>query len=138
MGKGVRKYLYGKQLRVLDDLFSGEMSEKEMLERHKVKRRTYEEWYEEELFAKEFKRRVNFLNRQAELILARYKSLAAAKLVSLTDSEREETARRACLDIISLKGQDDGKGRADGEADKEELSEEKANAILSALAEIEK
>jgi hypothetical protein len=48
-----------------------------------------------------FNRYVNGLKRQSELLMAKYRSLAAAKLVELTTSDKAETARRACLDIIS-------------------------------------
>ena len=73
------------------------------------------------------------------MLIARYSLVAAAKLVQLTESEKEETARKACLDIIELPHQDttkDQSGKTDGEKEKlPELSDEKASRILAVLAE---
>lgn len=97
-----RKKLSKKQLAVIEDLFSGQFDEQAVLEKHNVSRAVYNRWLADEQFDDEFSRRIASAHRQSELIIARYAPLAAAKLVQLTDSEKEETARRACLDIISL------------------------------------
>ena len=97
-----KKQLSKRQRAVLDDLFGGESDEQSVLEKHKISRHIYNKWQAEEQFSSEFERRVTALNRQSELIIARYAPLAAAKLVQLTESEKEETARKACLDIITL------------------------------------
>ena len=39
---------------------------------------------------------------QSNLIVSRYAPVAAARLVELTESDKEETARKACLDVISM------------------------------------
>jgi hypothetical protein len=58
------------------------------------------------LKCKSFTDELDFLKgaakRQSDLILAKYISVATAKLIGLTGSEKEETARKACLDIISI------------------------------------
>jgi len=97
-----RKKLSKKQLAVIEDLFSGQFDEQAVLDKHNVTRAVYNRWLADEQFDDEFSRRIASAHRQSELIIARYAPLAAAKLVQLTDSEKEETARRACLDIISL------------------------------------
>lgn len=97
-----RKRLSKKQLAVIEDLFSGQFDEQAVLDKHNVSRAVYNRWLADEQFDDEFSRRIASAHRQSELIIARYAPLAAAKLVQLTDSEKEETARRACLDIISL------------------------------------
>jgi hypothetical protein len=96
-----RKYLSQKQLTVLDDLFNSDLDEQGVLDKHKVRRSTYERWLAEELFAERFNRYVNSVRRRSELLMAKYSCLAAAKLVELTTSEKAETARRACLDVIN-------------------------------------
>jgi hypothetical protein len=138
-----RKRLGKKQLAVMDDLFAGELDEQAVMEKHKVKRRVLNRWLAEDAFAAEIDRRMGWLNLQSELIIARYKALAAAKLVQLTESEKEETARKACLDIISLpkltakssqqstdEAQDSG-----GQPEYQELSPETASRLLAVLAE---
>ena len=97
-----RKYLSQRQLTVLDDLLNSDLDEQVVLDKHKVRRSTYDRWLEDKLFAERFKQYVNGLKRRSELLLAKYSCLAAAKLVQLTESKNQETARKACLDIISL------------------------------------
>jgi hypothetical protein len=83
-------------------MFAGDADEQAVLDKHKVSRNLLSRWLAEDILAEELDRRLQWLNLQSELIIARYKSLAAARLVRLTESEKEETARRACLDIICL------------------------------------
>jgi hypothetical protein len=66
-----------------------------------------------------------------------YSFTAAAKLVQLTASEKEETARKACLDIISLPNPYRAKVEEYERQLRErvsELSDEQASKILTALA----
>lgn len=97
-----KKYLSKKQLAVIEDLFSSNLDEGGVLQKHKVTRHIYNKWLLDETFGAEVERRMQLAYRQSELIIAQYASVAAAKLVELTDSEKEETARKACLDIIGL------------------------------------
>ena len=94
------KYLTKKQKGVLEDLFSGGLNVQEILEKWKVTRRTYYRWHAQPFFAAEFKRLLNLAQSQCELILARYAAHVAMKLVSLSAAEKEETARKACMDVI--------------------------------------
>jgi len=96
-----RKYLTKRQRAVLDDLLDGKLDEQAILDKHKVKADKLARWLVEGPFAEQFDERLKSARHQCELILARYAPLAAAKLVRLTESEKEETARKACLDIIS-------------------------------------
>jgi hypothetical protein len=95
------KYITKKQKGVLEDLFSGRGNEQEILEKWKVKRRTYCRWHEQPLFAAEFKRLLKVAQSECELVLARYAADVASKLVSLTAAEKDETARKACMDVIA-------------------------------------
>jgi hypothetical protein len=90
----------------------------------------------------ELNRRLEWLNLQSELIITRYKTLAAAKLVHLTDSKKPETARKACLDIINLPNRSDipPKQPADEQQtsqppEHDELSPETCSRLLAVLAE---
>jgi hypothetical protein len=136
---GKQKYLNQRQLTVLDDLFNSDLDEQGVLDKHRVRRSTYEKWLTEELFAERFDRYMNSIRRRSELLLAKYSCLAAAKLVELTTSDKAETARRACLDIIC-------QPKITSEAEKDsaakpqaaEFSDETASRILAAMAEEKK
>ena len=137
-----KKGLSKRQLAVIDDLLAGEFDERAILEKHEVSKRAFNRWLGESVFMAELDRRVEWLNRQSELIIARYKSLAAAKLVQLTESEKEETARKACLDIISVPkssaqraSQSLDESQATSPQQYQQLSPETASRLLAVLAE---
>lgn len=91
-----------KQLLLLEDLFTGQMSEQEMLKKHKVSRYMYSKWLNDKNFCQYFYQRIKGFSMQSNLIVSRYAPVAAARLVELTESDKEETARKACLDVISM------------------------------------
>ncbi len=132
-----------KQLAVMDDLFSVDLDEQAVLDKHKVRRSVYNRWLADGDFVEEFDRRIAGAHRQSAALIARYAPLAAAKLVQLTESENQETARKACLDIISLpkiaapKTEQSDKAKKDGDDPAEQLSEATVSRLLAALAEAE-
>jgi len=136
-----KKQLSKKQLAVMEDLFSGELDEQAVLDKHKVRRSVYNRWLADGDFVEEFDRRIASAHRQSAALIARYAPLAAAKLVQLTESENQETARKACLDIISLpkiaaqKTEQSDKAKKDGDKPAEQLSEATVSRLLAALAE---
>jgi len=120
---------------VIEELLSGEPDTRQILDRYKVSTKTFHKWLRDEVFIAELDRRIDWLRRQSELLLARYKSLAAAKLVQLTESESGETARKACLDIISFPAGTHEQSETSAEPQQQEqLSDETAGRILAALA----
>ena len=132
------RYLSQKQLAVLDDLFNSDLDEQGVLDKHRVSRDVYERWLANELFAKRFSRYVDNLRRRSELLMARYRCLAAAKLVELTASDKAETARKACLDIIGQQSTAIEKDEEPGVEIKQSeiaFSPETASRILAAMAE---
>jgi hypothetical protein len=131
-------YLSKKQRGVLVDLFSGQFTVQEVLEKRKVTRRTYYRWHAQQYFAAEFKRLLNLARTEHQLVFARYASDIATKLVSLTTAEKEETARRACMDVIAnhlrkAKSIDDAKDKP-LDAQLPELPPDVASRLLAALA----
>ena len=138
-----RTKLSKKQLAVMEDLFSGELDEQAVLDKHKVRRSVYNRWLADGDFVEEFDRRIASAHRQSAALIARYAPLAAAKLVQLTESENQETARKACLDIIFLpriaapKTEQSDKAKKDGDNPDEQLSEATVSRLLAALAEAE-
>jgi len=131
------KRLTKKQHAVIEDLFAGQIDEQEVLARHKVDRRLYDKWLADEKFVGELERRLKSAYRQSEMIIARYATFAAAKLVALTESENQETARKACLDIINyLRPNPEPRPDEQPEAEQTpDLPPELASRLLAALAE---
>jgi len=91
-----------QQAAVLEDLFAGEPDPQTILDKHNINQDTYARWLAAPHFAALFEQRVARAHHEARLILARYAPRAARKLIELTQSGKEEVARKACLDIIAL------------------------------------
>jgi hypothetical protein len=125
-----------KQLAVIEDLFAGELEEQQVLDKHKIDRRVYNKWLVEDNFASEFDRRLKSAHRHGELIIARFATVAAAKLVELTESTNPETARKACLDVINYLRQNNQPSPAEQTENEQppDLPPELANRLLAALA----
>jgi hypothetical protein len=131
-----------KQLSVIDEIFIGEsqyIDIEAILQKHRVSTAQYNRWLADENFRENFTRRIEWLNLQSQALIAKYASLAAAKLITLTDSEKEEVRRKACLDIISLprtnaQKQGNVTQNDDNYAD-QKLNPETASRLLEALAQ---
>jgi hypothetical protein len=146
----MKRRLTRKQLAVLDDLFSSlalvsESGAGGILEKHRVSAADYRRWHSEEAFAEEYEARLAALGRQSRLLIARYASYAAAKLIALTESENQETARKACLDIIDrlqsafggLELRSKNEELTEGGCEGASLTPELAEKILETLADRE-
>ena len=96
------KLLSAKQLTVIEDLFEGEQ-EQTILEKHNLSRKLYNKWLADETFNDQLDWRVAWEYRRSEFILARKAREAVSDLVGLTKSKQPETARKACLDIITMR-----------------------------------
>jgi hypothetical protein len=101
MMKKQRKSLTRRQLAVIEDLVGGEIDEPQLIEKHRLTRRLYRMWMREDNFIEELSLRMGSAHKQSVFILARYAPVAAAKLIRLTESDKGETVRKACLDIIA-------------------------------------
>ena len=135
------KRLSKRQLAVIEDLFAGELDEQTILDKYNVSRTLYNRWLADDRFVEQFNERVYRAYRQGQLIIARYAPLAAAKLVQLTDCEKTETARKACLDILSLptfavrNAATSTENGASGPLESSQLSADTVSKLLAALAE---
>lgn len=131
------KNLTRRQHAVIEDLFTAKMDELEVLEKHHVSGALYSRWLGDKRFVEQIERRITQTYRCGRLVLARYATVAVGKLVALTDCEKEETARKACLDIITL---DSPTAKAaiatedTTETSATELPPETATRLLAALA----
>lgn len=85
---------------VLTLIFEDKKTEEEALEEAKVARPIYDGWFRQALWLKEYEHRIMACKRTSDLIITTFKEVAATKLVTLTNCEKEDVARKACLDII--------------------------------------
>ena len=141
------KQLTQIQLAVIEDLFAGELDEQTILDKHNVDRQLYSKWQNDDDFTEQFEKRIADAYRQSAVLIARYAPLAAAKLIQLTESDKAETARKACLDIISMPiltanrktqpSREESRLAGTGAlpADTQQLSEQAAGRLLAVLAE---
>ncbi len=126
-----------RQLDLIEDLFDERMLEQDVLEKYNVGRNLFNKWLLDETFAEQLDKRIAASYRSSAIYIARYAPLAAAKLVELTDSEKVETARRACLDIISMQSSGENPAAAANETAQENsppFSADTAGKILAVLA----
>jgi hypothetical protein len=136
-----KRRLDQRQIDVLKDLFGSELDEQEVLEKHRVRQSTYAKWLRNKMFAARYNRYLKGLRHRSELLMAKNSCVAAKRLVELTKSKNGETARRACIDIMTLPNkisQEAGKAkRAERSQEKviAELSPERASKLLAVLAE---
>jgi hypothetical protein len=90
-----------QQLDVLNDLFFTDFDIGEILEKHKAEHLAYCQWFMEEAFVLEFRRLLELKRLESKLILARYSSGIAKRMIGLAMSEDEQVARQACMDVIN-------------------------------------
>jgi hypothetical protein len=127
-----------KQSAVIEDLFSSPLSEKRILEKHNINRETLDKWMSGKEFSKEFADIIKRLRCRTTILIAKYSSEAVKRLIELTESEKQETARKACLDILGLQAEQASTEKNDTEENprpKIKLSPEKASKLLKLLAE---
>ena len=124
-----------RQLNVIDDLYEGKMSEAEILEKYNVSYAIYRRWLSMEAFSEEMEFRIGAARRQSQLIVAKYAPVVASKLIQLTESEKEETARKACLDILQMPAMvSNQRKKTEVDSNEIDLTPETATRILAALA----
>jgi hypothetical protein len=130
------KQLSKRQLDVIEDLFDERMLEQEVLDKYNIGKKLYNKWLADEIFSEQLDKRIAASYRSSDIYIARYAPLAAAKLVQLTSSSKVETARKACLDIISAGTNPSGVSASgdDMHAENPPLSEKTAGKLLALLA----
>lgn len=133
------KKLHKKQLDVIEDLFNVDLLEQEVLDKHSISRNLYNKWLADAGFIEQLDRRIADSYRRSALMLARQAPLAVSRLVGLTGSKQQETARKACLDIIQsdtgLRERQQGQQTRSSVPESEILSEQTAGRLLAVLAE---
>jgi hypothetical protein len=107
-----RKDLSEKKWAVLEDLFYSALDENAVLKKHNVSRTTYERWLRQKLFSRQFQQYTASLARrlvsakQSEdgtaLAVAKAETEVAVRLVELTRCQKEESARKACQNVLAI------------------------------------
>ena len=134
------KPLSAKQLAVIEDLFE-DKQEQEILKKHNLSRKLYNKWLADESFNSQLDRRAEWEYRKSAFKLARSARDAVSNLMKLTESEQGETARKACIDIITISAnRSAGTNATPGEnpappLESPPLSPETAGKLLAVLAE---
>ena len=129
-----------RQKDVARALYEGRQSEAEITERFRLGRHRLGQWLATAEFQEELGRLCQSSLRETRFILTRYGPIAALRLAELLGAEKDDTARRAALDMIDRCLQLDG-GRGVEERGKDEdglgqgISDEQARKMLLALAE---
>ncbi len=140
------KYLTPRQREIIDDLFDADQDEiqdenegekqdkSKFFVKNKLSRVIFNRWLKDSLFMSEIMDRMEWCQKECELILSRNKPKAAKKLVGLAAKATTETARKACIDIINMTGVV-GKSVVDADMEKsgEEMAPELAGRVLAAM-----
>ncbi|UCC21920.1 MAG: hypothetical protein JSW23_08915 [Planctomycetota bacterium] len=97
-----RKDLSEKKWAFLEDLFYSELDENAVLKKHNVSRTTYERWLRQKLFSRQFRQYSASLARRTALAVAKAETEVAARLVEITRCQKEESARKACQQVLAI------------------------------------
>jgi hypothetical protein len=127
-----------RQHRLIDDLFDASLDTSQALAKNNVNAKLYHKWLADERFAAEFDRKIDWLNRHSDALIAKFTSLAAARLIELVNSEKDEIARKACIDILTMPRPNDKASQANSDSQTidaaPDISDSQASAILNILA----
>jgi len=137
------KKLSSRRINVLDGMFTGDLTLNDILKSCRVSQITYYEWLSAPFFMSAFDIRIDSARAILTSTLAAYSQAALLALVNLTRSEKTETARKACLDIVKLVQDEKDEQTAKNDVSPipqlsfqgKELAQSENSIILSALAE---
>jgi len=132
-----------RQRQVLEELFAAGGDEARALQKCRVPQWVYRRWLEEPVFLEELGLRMESVGRQTRVVLAKGGPVVAARLVELTQGEKEETARKACVDVLSMVAAGNvpaRPGRSDGRGEEpaKPLPDDLAVAVADAVAQHER
>lgn len=127
-----------RQHQFIDALITHKCDEQTILAEHKISRATYQKWLAEPAFLEQFELRREMAHHRSRAIIAHHAHEAAERLFTLTTEGKGETARKACLDIISMAGNPTTDPvtppQVDKPADSPQIPPDTAARILAELA----
>jgi len=140
--KKALKKLTAKQLSVIESLFETDGDDAEVIAKNGISARLFRKWLGEKAFADELAFKAGWEQKKSLILLAKYIPFAATRLIELCHSEKEETARKACLDILSMPRENLQNSSSKGDEQNEnenplpaELSQQTCSKLLEVLAE---
>jgi hypothetical protein len=119
----------------LDELFANAGDEFAVLQKFDIQPADWRRWLADTDFAAEMNFRRQMLQRQADMMLAKFRPMALAVLMSLCQSQNEEISRKACVELLSLKAQDEQNTLQPAVQPDRDISPLAAEKILEILAE---
>ena len=132
-----RMKLTKRQLLVAEALYSGRMTEGEILERYQLRSGLFRRWQGSEAFRGELERLSGESLRKMRYIVTSYGPMAALRLAELISAEKPDGTRRAALELYfrclgQLQGVDEvGAEKPDGD---NRWSDEQARSMVRELA----
>ena len=91
-----------KQRDFLDEILNNRSSVELASEKLNISSDCLCKWFASADFTEELAGRLELIIKRADMLISQNRLTAAEKLVNLTSCEKEETARKACLDILEL------------------------------------
>jgi|GEM_PF-467574 len=126
------------QRQVMLEMAEEGLSEREAESKHHLLAGTVAKWFRDAEFRDEMMCVAEAANWGARMLIARGAKEAARRLVALTECDKEETRRKACLDIIRLlavHGEEECDKNRAGDQRPEWLNDGMASRLLEMLAE---
>ena len=125
------------QKQVARAVYEGRLSEDEIVEQFNLRPQRLSRWLQTEAFQQELHRLCETSIHETRCIISRFGPTAALQLASLLGSDKDDTVRRAALDLVDrcLAINKQPKNASTKEDDNEpEISDEQAKAMLCELA----
>ncbi len=125
------------QLNALDELYGNGGDELAVQEKFNIKYSVWQKWMSDYYFTSEIDIRLATLQRQTDIMLAKFKPMAMALLMGLCQSQNEETSRKACAELLCIKFSSSAPIRDINQPPEpdEQITDEMASKILAVLAE---
>ena len=116
----------------ITELFDPALSFEEVIENNQLSIKALDKQLKNQSCREEMQSRIETVNLLSKAVLAKAGLTAAEKLAGLACCDKEETARKACIDIMQLRKE---LAQSRQEACAPSLSEEKKAKLLEILAE---
>ena len=125
-----------KQKKVAQAVYEGRLSETEIAEQFKISPQLLGKWLQSETFQQELHRLCETSIHETRCIISRFGPTAALQLATLLSSEKDDTKRRAALDLVDrcLAIQKQTQADTNPTDDEEPISDAAAKAMLLELA----
>ena len=97
------------QNKIIDEIFIGEKTLDEILKQNKIAKKVYMGWLSNEAFREYFQQSMTNEYLSAKVLLSRYSTVAAGKIINLLSSDKPEITLKACTVVLSKDTETDNK-----------------------------